>query len=354
MGYTEIEAKDIYRLENRVLVDIRSPQEYEEFHIPGAINVPLFENDEKKLVGHIYRTQGMEKAKEIGESIARGKLEEFYRTFKELKERYGNVVVYCWRGGMRSKGMCEAMARLGLELFRLKGGYRAYRQFILEDMERILKTLRFIVLTGRTGVGKTKVLNALKEEGYPVIDLEGLAQDRGSVFGSVGLRGRVSQKMFESLLYEELRTLEGRLVFIEDESRRVGNIHIPDALWKRKEEGIYVEITADIKSRVRNILEDYTRSKGWQEEVRVALSKIRKYLGPQKYGKALELLSKGEYIALVEFLIEEYYDKRYRLFGKPVAYVDCTDLGKCLHKLKEFYHRFSHEGKVPNTSLHAG
>ncbi len=354
MGYIDIEAEDIYKLENRILVDIRSPQEYREFHIPGAINVPLFENDEKKLIGYIYRTQGVEKAKEVGENIARRKLEEFYRIFKELKEKHSNVVVYCWRGGMRSKGMCEAMSRLGLELLRLRGGYRAYRQFMLRDMEHILETVRFIVLTGRTGVGKTKVLNILKEEGYPVIDLESLAQDRGSVFGNVGISQRVSQKMFESMLYEELRKLKGKFVFIEDESRRVGNIHIPDALWRRKEQGVYVEITADIKSRVRNILEDYTRSEGWQKEVLVALSKIRKYLGPQRHKEAVELLKLGNYPVLVEFLIREYYDKRYKLFGKPVTSVDCTDIRRCVDRLKDFYHRLSHEGKVPNTSLHTG
>jgi tRNA 2-selenouridine synthase len=109
MGYRDIEPKDIYTLEDVVLVDIRSPQEFEEFHIPGAVNVPLFENDEKKLIGYIYREEGVDKAKEVGERLAREKLGEFYRVFKELKERHSHVVVYCWRGGMRSQGMCKAM-----------------------------------------------------------------------------------------------------------------------------------------------------------------------------------------------------------------------------------------------------
>jgi len=154
MPYRDIEAHELFQLEDRVLVDIRSPQEYEDFHIPGAVNIPLFENEEKKLIGFIYRNEGMDRAKEVGEELAKSKLEEFYQKFKELKDRYKNVVVYCWRGGMRSQGMCKAMSDMGLELLRLKGGYRAYRQFILKDMDRLLEDTEFIVLTGKTGVGK--------------------------------------------------------------------------------------------------------------------------------------------------------------------------------------------------------
>jgi len=120
MGYRDIEPEDIYTFKNRVLVDIRSPQEFEEFHIPGAVNVPLFENEEKKLIGYIYRNQGVEKAKKVGEEIAKKKLEEFYKRFRDLKEKYENVIVYCWRGGMRSQGMCRAMSEMGLDLLRLK------------------------------------------------------------------------------------------------------------------------------------------------------------------------------------------------------------------------------------------
>ncbi|MDQ7081774.1 MAG: hypothetical protein Q9N34_01335 [Aquificota bacterium] len=152
---------------------------------------------------------------------------------RELKESHRNVVVYCWRGGMRSKGMCKAMSEMGLDLLRLRGGYRAYRQFIL-GFERSLEDIHFIVLTGKTGVGKTHVLRELKREGLPVIDLEDLAKDRGSVFGSVGIRKEVSQKLFDSLLYEEMRKLRGGLVFIEDESRRIGNIYLPRSLLRKK------------------------------------------------------------------------------------------------------------------------
>ena len=349
MGYTDIDPHEIYRSEKKILVDIRSPQEFKEFHIPGAVNIPLFENEEKKLIGYVYRNKGVEEAKELGEEIARRKLEEFYKKFKELKEKYGNVIVYCWRGGMRSQGMCEAMSRMGIDLFRLRGGYRAYRQFILKDMERIMENIKFLVLTGKTGVGKTKVLRELKRKGYPVLDLEDLAKDRGSVFGSVGIRSQVSQKMFDSLLYEELRSMGEGLVFVEDESRRIGNLYIPDPVWEKKNEGIYIEVKASLERRVENILEDYTSEEGWEKEALEAVKKIRKYLGPQRFEYLMEKFGEKDYREIVRFLIEEYYDKKYRQFGEPAFEVDCDDLTKCVERLEEMYNLISDEGKVQDS-----
>ncbi len=333
----DIDPKELFELEDKVLVDVRSPHEFREFHIPGAINVPLFEDEEKKLIGYIYRSKGVEKAKEVGEEIAKKKLDFFYETFKELKEKHRNVVVYCWRGGMRSRGICEAMAKMGLDLLRLRGGYRAYRKFILKDMERILSRINFIVITGKTGVGKTKIIKALKVMGLPALDLEDLAKDRGSVFGSVGIKEKVSQKMFDSLLYEELRKIGEGWVFVEDESSRIGNIHLPESFWRRKSKGIFIEITADMETRIKNIEEDYTASEGWEEEALQALYRIRKYLGPQKFSYALKLFEERNFRELIGFLIREYYDKRYKQFGEPVAVFDCTDTERCLEEIKGFY-----------------
>ncbi len=339
--YRDIGVKEALALKDAVFVDVRSPHEYEEFHIPGAVNVPLFQDEEKKLIGFVYRNKGEDEAKRLGYELASKRLEEFYKKFKELKGRYKNVVVYCWRGGMRSRGMCEAMANMGLELLRLEGGYRAYRQFILKDMERLLESVSFIVLTGRTGVGKTRLLRKLRSGGYPVIDLEELAKDRGSVFGSVGIRDKVSQKMFDSLLYESLRKYEGEVVFIEDESKWIGNVHIPEAFWKRKLEGVLVEITASLDKRVELILREYTAREGWRQECISSLVKIKKYLGNERFRLLKELIEEGKERETVRLLIEEYYDKKYKLQGKAEYIVDAEDEETAFSRLEELHRKLS-------------
>ncbi len=337
MRYRDVSVEEALKLKDVIFVDVRSPHEYKDFHIPGALNIPLFEDEEKRLIGTIYRNEGIEKAKRLGYRIAEGKVKQFYREFLNLKEKYENVVVYCWRGGMRSRGMCQAMADMGLELLRLEGGYRAYRQFILRDMERILESVEFIVLTGKTGVGKTKLLHILKEKDLPVIDIEALAKDRGSVFGSVGIEEKVSQKMFDSLLYEELKRYEGRVIFIEDESRWIGNVHLPDAFWFKKLKGYTVEITSGIESRVRLIVKEYTQREGWQRECLEALHKIKKYLGDERFNRAVELMNSGRYEELVRFLIEEYYDKKYKLQGNAEIVIEADDREGAVRKLENIH-----------------
>jgi len=337
----ELSASELFSLDDKVIVDIRSPSEYAHFHIPSAINIPLFEDSEKLLIGYIYRKEGIERAKQLGYSIANSKLQNLFESFRQLKKNHKYVVVYCWRGGLRSLELCKALSSLGIEVIRLKGGYRAYREFILQDMKERLKGINFIVLTGKTGVGKSKVLRTLKEDGVPVIDLEDLAQDRGSVFGKVGKKTKVSQKMFDALLYENIRSLTGPYAFVEDESRCIGNIHIPDALWKKKEEGVFVELTNSMENRIRNILEEYTLEEGWEEDVRIALGRIKRYLSEKDLVKALDMLEEKRYEELVKFLIEAYYDKRYKLIRKPLYTVDCTDLERCKVQLLKIFNAHS-------------
>lgn len=333
----DISPEKIYQLEDKVLVDIRSPSEYQEFHIPGAINLPLFEDEEKRLIGLIYRSDGVDRAKHVGYEIAESKLEGLLKSFRDLKEKHRYVIVYCWRGGLRSQELCKVLQSIGVEVLRIEGGYRAYREFILREMERILESKSFIVLAGKTGVGKTLIIRKLREEGYPVVDLEGLAKDRGSAFGKMGIRERVSQKMFDALLYESLLRAESDLLFTEDESRVIGNIHLPESFWKKKEEGVYVEIEASLEKRVKNLLEEYTKFEGWQEEAKESLLRIRRYLGEKNYSLALELLSKERVEEFAEFLIREYYDKTYKPHKHPSFRLNCDQIDKCLEGLKDVY-----------------
>lgn len=335
----DIKPEDLYLLEDKVLVDIRSPLEYEEFHIPGAVNVPIFEDEEKRLIGIVYKGEGVEKARELGYEIAWKKFEKLVQTFKELKEKHRHVVVYCWRGGLRSQELCKVLNSVGIEVFRLEGGYRAYREFILKDMQRLIEDKKFIVLTGKTGVGKTRLLRRLKKEGYPAIDLEELAKDRGSVFGKVGIDKKVSQKQFDALLYEELRKLKGEYLFVEDESRLIGKVHLQEAFWQKKEKGLFVEIEASYEVRLKNLIEDYASFEGWHAEFKKSLNKIRKYLGEENYKRALQMLEEGKVEELAFFLMTHYYDRIYRLEKKPSYKIDCSDIEACLEELKELYAR---------------
>ena len=351
MDFIEIEPEELFTGEDYILVDVRSPSEYREFHIPGAVNIPIFDDDEKRLIGFIYRKEGQEKAFSKGREIGERKLDRIFREFTELAESGKPIAVYCWRGGMRSRGVCSALARKGLSLYRLKGGYRAYRNYILSRMEEIIRELKIIVITGKTGTGKTRLIEMLSSEGFPSVNLEDLAKHRGSLFGTVGIRERISQKMFDSLLFEELRRMSSDYLIIEDESRRIGDLHIPDSLWKKKQEGIFIEINIPLEERVKIILEDYTSSEGWKEDAEKSLRKLSKYLGPQKSRTAFELFRSGRYGELVEFLIVNHYDKKYRVFKKPDYTIKGGDLRQCYEQLKELYFEITNESQVQNKAL---
>ncbi len=336
----EIEAQELYGIERKILIDIRSPSEYAEFHIPGAINLPLFEDDERRIIGLVYRKEGIERATELGYSIAQSKLSNLFDRFRELKKNYDHVIVYCWRGGKRSEELCKVLSSAGIEVIRLKGGYRAYRQFILQDMQHLLEGINFLVLTGKTGVGKSRVLKLLKAQGLPAVDLEELAQDRGSVFGKVGKKNRISQKMFDALLYETLRSLRSHYAFIEDESRWIGDIHLPEPLWRKKEEGIFIELQSSMENRVKNILEEYTKEEGWESDVRQALYRIRKYLGEKNLAQAIKMLENKEYKTLVRFLMETHYDKKYKVSKRPLYTLDSDDIHKCGEELIKIFNTY--------------
>ena len=351
MEFIEIEPEDLFRGKDFTLVDVRSPSEFQEFHIPGAVNIPIFDDDEKRLIGLIYRTRGQETAFEKGKEIGEKKLENIFQAFKNLAELGKPIVVYCWRGGMRSRGVCSALSKKGLKLYRLRGGYRAYRNYILSRMEEIIKGLNAIVITGKTGTGKTRLIEMLRSDGMPAVNLENLAKHRGSLFGNVGIRERISQKMFDSLLFEELRKITSNHIIIEDESRRIGNLHIPESLWKKKQEGIFIEIEIPIEERVKIILEDYTSSDGWEEDAERSLLKLSKYMGPQKSRIAFDLFRAGRYRELVEFLIVTHYDKKYRVFKKPDYVIQGNEIAQCYEQFRDLYFEITDESKVQNRAV---
>jgi tRNA 2-selenouridine synthase len=319
------------------LVDVRTKEEFEEFHIPGAINVPLFTKEEREEVSKVYYERGEKEARLFALKLVGPKLYEIVSRIREVKEKNGQVAVYCWRGGMRSLAVATICNLTGIHVFRLKGGYRAFRQFILRRIEEISENLKVVVLYGPTGVGKTRILRELKEEGYPVIDLEGLAGHRGSVFGGIGLT-QPSQKMFDSLLWQELEKFKNSpYVLVEGESKKIGKLFIPEPFWRAMERGKKLLLTLPLEERVKVSMKDYGVGKFPPEVYLRALSRIKKILGDEKYAHIRALIEAENYEEAVRELMVNYYDKLYSRSTPEVQYkIKAESLPEAKKKLKEF------------------
>lgn len=298
-----------------ILVDVRSSGEYEEFHIPGSLNIPLFTNEERSEVGTIYKQVSVEAAKERGLEIASAKLPELYKQFRDLKGK-GPIVIYCWRGGMRSRTMATVMSLMGLNVNRLLGGIRSYRQWVQEQLEHYELHIPCYVLAGHTGTGKTELLHRLHKDGYPVLDLEGLAGHRGSIFGHIGQQPR-NQKMFDALLLDRLTVLQQKRVsylILEGESRRLGKVVLPGFLMEAKQKGSVLQVHLPLEERVRNLLKDYDPREHTQD-ILAAYQLITRRLHTPIAQQIAASLQAEEYEQAIALMLEHYYDPKYEHAG---------------------------------------
>ncbi|MFZ3578363.1 tRNA 2-selenouridine(34) synthase MnmH [Virgibacillus sp. DJP39] len=306
----DIKLERLFELKNKethTMIDVRSPKEFNEATIPGSINIPIFDNDERAEVGTIYKQVGSNAAKERGLEIFSAKLPEFIKAFRSIQT---SKTVFCWRGGMRSKTAATVLDLMGDHAFRLSGGIRSYRQWVVKTLENYQLTAEAYVLNGYTGTGKTILLEKLKKNGYPVIDLEGMASHRGSIFGQIGIKPS-NQKDFESLLINDLLAYQNApFLFMEGESKRIGKVTIPEFLYNHKEAGTQIFINLPMEERVKNILEDY-QPWNYPEKFMEAFKLIQKRIHTPIAKEIYEHLSNEEYSAAVQLLLEYYYDPRY-------------------------------------------
>ncbi|WP_270182510.1 tRNA 2-selenouridine(34) synthase MnmH [Alkalihalobacillus sp. CinArs1] len=292
------------------IIDVRTPAEFEQFHIPGAVNMPIFSNEERELVGTTYKQQGTEAAKDLGISLVSPSLPDFYQKAKVLSKGQ-EFVVYCWRGGMRSRSLAVIFEMMGLPCRQLVGGIRSYRQNVMRILEsHAKKNVSFLIVEGFTGTSKTDILHYLKNKGYPVIDLEGLAAHKGSVFGRVNLPER-SQKEFEAKLSHRLNEIgETDYYVIESESKRLGNIIVPDFIFEGKQKGTRIHVHAPLSYRIKTILDTYHPEQN-REKIVKGIQRIEKRL-PDNERRYISLaLEEENYEAVVESLLVNYYDPRY-------------------------------------------
>ena len=241
---------------------MRSPSEYSDATIPGSLNIPLFNDTERAEIGTLYKQVSVQAAKEKGLEIVSAKLPAFIKTFEGTA---GQKTVFCWRGGMRSKTTATVLSLMGIRVYRLSGGIRAYRKWVVDTLDHFEFQPRPYVINGNTGSGKTLILRKLKEKGYPVLDFEGMAGHRGSVFGEIGMKSN-NQKTFESLLLDGLLQVNNApFVLFEAESKRIGKAVLPEFIIERKDSAVQLFIEVPIEERVRYILEDYRPSEHKEE-----------------------------------------------------------------------------------------
>jgi len=290
-----------------VLIDVRSPSEYKEATIPGSVNIPLFNDEERAEIGTLYKQTSIQAAKERGLEVVSAKLPAFIRSFGELP---GKKAVFCWRGGMRSKTTATVLSLMGIHAYRIAGGYRAYRQWVVQLLEELPKPQEAVVIHGNTGTGKTALLRRLKEKGYPVLDLEGMAGHRGSIFGQIGLRAH-NQKTFDALFVDELlHYRDSPYMLMEAESKRIGRIVLPERLLEKKERGVHLMLELPLEARIRTILDDY---QPWDHQAACieAFRGIKSRIHTPVAAEIDECLRSERYERAVELLLTHYYDPRY-------------------------------------------
>lgn len=295
------------------VIDVRSPAEYSHGHIPGAVNIPLFNNEERALVGTYYKKAGRKEAIDIGMEIAGPKLLNFVEQAKTLTTSParsgvagGKALVHCWRGGMRSESFAWLLHSFGLEPTTLTKGYKAYRNYVLESFN---KPAKIIIIGGETGSGKTEVIKALSKIGEQVIDLEGIAHHRGSVFGALGQEPQPTAEQFENNIASQWLKLDfSRTVWLEDESHSIGRVFIPAGLWQQMKHASILRLGVPKELRIKRLIAEY----GCYDKTLLQenILKIQKRLGGQNTHFALEALAAGN-LALVAGTLLTYYDKAY-------------------------------------------
>lgn len=290
---------------NLPVIDVRSENEFSEGHITGALNIPILNNTERVAVGTDYKQKGQLEAIKTGFRLVGPRIIDIVNEAEKVAANR-EMLVHCWRGGMRSSNFCHFVGMARLQTHQLKGGYKAYRYQALASFKN---RFPFIVIGGSTGSGKTEVLRALSQEGEQVIDLEKLANHKGSVFGGLMMPPQPTTEQFQNNLFEEILKLDlNRRVWIEDESIAVGKIFIPEDLWRRMNISPIIEMEVDKDIRIQRLVTEY----GPADKIQFLLSmeKIVKKLGGQHFNKAKETLLRGDIASSIEILLN-YYDKAY-------------------------------------------
>lgn len=292
-------------------IDVRSPSEYEDDTIPGAISIPLLNDEERKEVGTTYVQVGKTEAKRLGVKFISPKMPDLFEQVIDLKYNHGKIAAFCARGGYRSTYFASVFSSIGIPIYQLEGGYKSYRSEVIEALPRLNDKINYIMVNGNTGVGKTDILKNLQELGCSVLDLEGAANHRGSLLGSIGLGKCNSQKKFETNIYDQLMKAKDSFVFVEAESQKIGSVTIPKFISDKMRQGIQIYIDADIEYRIESLKKDYILNDDWKNESVKAMDKLNKYISKEKIDLLKNEIISGNFDFVAKELMEKYYDPMY-------------------------------------------
>jgi tRNA 2-selenouridine synthase len=321
--WREISCDQFNSLKRATLIDVRSPREFLVEHIPGAVNIPLFSDGERDFIGTIYANEGELVARRKAMDVIAPKIPKLIDEI--IAARSGDnapVVIHCWRGGLRSEAVASCLSIVGIDSWRLTGGYKAWRAVVLRDFEANQYPFKLVALQGHTGVGKTDILKALEVAGAKVLDLEKLANHRGSVFGALGLGHQPSQKDFDARLWLAVRGLESYdgLVFAEAESKNIGRLRLPAFIYGRLQEGPKILVNGSLAARCDRILADYAGGAGAEQALSpelhqsglAALAAIKERLAGPIVKQVQELLATNQPRPAIQLLLIHYYDHYYQ------------------------------------------
>ena len=315
------------------LIDVRSPSEYYKGHLPNSINIPLFDNDERSIIGTIYKKEGRKKAVIEGLKFFEKKMEllldnlfmsiDSYKDISENNNEELFIRIYCSRGGMRSQSIAWLLEKFKFNLITLKGGYKIYRRWVLDSFA---KKLNIIVIGGKTGTGKTRLLSLLEKYKYQTIDLEGFACHRGSSFGGLGMKEQPSNEQFENIIAEKLNSFKcSNNIFVEAESANIGKCKIPHEFFNQMKNSRRIEILRSESNRLEELIDTYSVFK--KEDLQESVLRIKKRLGPQRTKTALESINNEKWDLVCKSVLD-YYDKCYEFekVGKTnIKILDLTD-----------------------------
>jgi|SRR5579883_151772 len=297
------------------VIDVRSPHEYAEDHIPGAVNLPVLNDAERAAVGTIFRQQGGFPARKAGAADVSANIARHLRQHFAEKGKDYRPFLYCWRGGQRSASLATVLAQVGWRVMVLRGGYKTYRAHVRSELEALPPLFTIRIVAGPTGAGKTRLLRALTARGAQVLDLESLAVHRGSVLGAIG--PQPTQKTFESQLLAALNHLDPREpVWVEAESNRVGNILLPQALWARMRAAEVVEVSVPVEERVRQLVEEYAPLQADREGLKGKLRQFSSRHGVRQIEAWCRDVDAGAWESLVTSLLTVHYDPAYTASAK--------------------------------------